>query len=328
MSRTALALLSSLALVAVALAPARADASWLKKLKSFDADAGELPESITTDDHGNLYMTMANTVQKLTPQGVRSTYATLPVPPGVLAAGLKFDDDGDLFVATGSLSPDPPVAFIWRVDGEGEVNVHAELDPHGFPNDLAFDDAGDLYVTDPLLGQIWKIDPDGVPEVWIDHPALAGDEEEPYLVLSHFGVDGIALDRHEKWVYVSNLDYGTILRIAIDEDGDAGALELYVDDFDTLAGSDGIAFDALGNLFVAVNGQDRLALVDRWRHVHVIAEGGLLDAPSALVFGATPWSKHSLYITSFAITRAFGIKEGEPQPALLRLPVLIPGLPL
>lgn len=327
MSRNFVGLLT-LSLSLVTLAPSTAHAGWIKKVKSFDAEAGELPESITTDTEGNLYMTMENTVQRLTPQGVQSTYAALPVPPGVLAAGLKFDDHGDLFVATGSLSPEPPVAFIWRVDGSGEVSVHAELDPEGFPNDLAFDGEDNLYVTDPLLGQIWKIDPDGVPEVWLDHPALAGDEDEPYLVLSHFGADGIAFDRFHKRLYVGNLDYGTILRIPVDEDGDAGELEIYVDDFDKLAGADGIAFDALGNLFVAVNGQDRLVVVDVFRHVHVLAEGGLLDAPSALVFGATPWTKHTLYATSFAITRAFGIKEGEPKPALLKMPVLIPGLPL
>ena len=43
-----------------------------------------------------------------------STLATLPVPLGVLAAELKFGDDGYLYVATGSLSPIPPAAFVWR----------------------------------------------------------------------------------------------------------------------------------------------------------------------------------------------------------------------
>ncbi|MEZ4451843.1 MAG: SMP-30/gluconolactonase/LRE family protein [Nannocystaceae bacterium] len=305
-----------------------ASANWLTKMKDFDPTLGELPESITTDQHGNLYLTMRNTVQKLTPSGVRSTYATLPVPPGVLAAGLKFNEDGELFVATGSLSPVPPAAYVWRVAGDGEVSVHAALDPEGFPNDLAFDDEDNLYVTDPLLGQIWKLDPDGEPSVWIDHPALDGDEDEPFLGLSHFGVDGIAFDKHHKRLYVGNLDYGTILRIKVQEDGSAGPLEFWVDDFEHLAGADGIAFDAFGNLFVAVNGQDRLVAIDPWRNVYVLAEGGLLDAPSGLCFGVTPWTRHNLYVTNFAITRAYGIKDGVPQPSLAKVTTLFPGLPL
>jgi len=220
--------------IAVACTSASADAASLTKVADFNPALGQLPESITSDGAGNLFMSMRNTVQRLTPGGVLSTYATLPVPSGVLAAGLKFDDEGDLFVATGSLHPDPPAAFIWRVDEVGAVSMHAELDPQGFPNDLAFDDHDNLFVTDPLQGRIWRVDADGEPTVWMEHPALEGDEEEPYLVLSHFGVDGIAFDKYKKWIYVSNLDYGTILRVKVKADGTAGPLEIYVDDFDAL----------------------------------------------------------------------------------------------
>lgn len=314
--------------IAVACTSASADAASLTKVADFNPALGQLPESITSDGAGNLFMSMRNTVQRLTPGGVLSTYATLPVPSGVLAAGLKFDDEGDLFVATGSLHPDPPAAFIWRVDEVGAVSMHAELDPQGFPNDLAFDDHDNLFVTDPLQGRIWRVDADGEPTVWMEHPALEGDEEEPYLVLSHFGVDGIAFDKYKKWIYVSNLDYGTILRVKMKADGTAGPLEIYVDDFDALAGADGIAFDSGGNLYVAVNGQDRLVMIDPWRNVHVLAEGGLLDSPSALVFGGSGCHARDLYVTNFAITRAYGIKEGAPHPSLVKMSTWYPGLPL
>ncbi len=309
-------------------ATAEAQASGLTTVRALDASKGELPESLTIDKQGNLYATMGPTVRKVTPSGQMSTFATLPVPPGVLSAGLKFGDDGNLYVASGSLSPVPPAAFVWRVTPGGVVSQFAALDPTGFPNDIAIDDDGALFVTDPLLGLIWKIDEQGQPDVWLADPAFEGNAQDPYLVLSRFGVDGIAFNKHKDQLYVGNLDYGQILRVDVDCDGEPGDVEVWVDDFDALAGADGIAFDSKGTLFVAVNGQDRLVSIDKHRNLQIVAEGGLLDAPSGLVFGQNHWNDKTLYISSFAITRAFGIFPGPPHPALLKLPVKHKGLPL
>lgn len=308
--------------------PGSAAAASLSTVVAFDPGAGELPEAITTDKFGNIYASMGQKVKKITPSGQVSVFANLPLPAGVLSAGLKFGDDNHLYVASGSLSPVPPVAFVFRIDMAGNVEVYATLDPTGFPNDIAFNDEGELFVTDPLLGQIWKIDADGVPDVWLADPAFEGNEEDPYLVLSHFGVDGIAFDKYKNKLYVGNLDYGTIMRVGIDCHGEPEDLEVWVDDFEQLAGADGIAFDDKGTLFVAVNGQDSLVSINKYRQVTTIAQGGLLDAPSSLVFGATYQSKYTLYVASFAITRAFGIFPGTPKPALLKMPVMYKGLPL
>jgi len=314
--------------LALAAAEPEAAAAGLSLFRDLDAAQGELPESLTIDGAGNLYATMGPTVRKITPGGQMSVLATLPVPPGVLAAGLKFGEDGNLYVATGSLSPVPPAAFVWRVTPGGVVSEFAALDPIGFPNDLAFNDDRELFVTDPLLGLIWKIDRFGNPDVWLADPAFEGNEDDPYLVLSHFGVDGIAFDKKKDNLYVGNLDYGQILRVPVGCDGEPGDVQVWVDNFDALAGADGIGFDNNGSLYVAVNGQDRLVSIDKHRKLTVIGEGGLLDAPSAVVFGQGPTNKKTLYISSFAITRAFGIYPGEPDPGILKLPVKNKGLPL
>ncbi|WP_272003485.1 SMP-30/gluconolactonase/LRE family protein [Nannocystis radixulma] len=302
--------------------------SKLSTVAAFNPALGELPESITTDEDGNIYASMGAHIKKITPSGHVSVFATLPLPTGVLSAGLKFGEDGDLYVATGSISPTPPVAFVFRIDPDGAVSTFATLDPTGYPNDLAFDDQGQLFVTDPLHGLIWKIDEDGHPHVWLADPAFEGNPDEPFLVLSDFGVDGIAFDKHKNNLYLSNLDYGTILRVEIECDGSPGDIDIWADDFETLAGADGIAFDDKGTLFVAVNGQDRLVAIDKHGDIDVLAEGGLLDAPSSLVFGVTKQNKKTLYVASFAITRHYGIFAGTPRPALLKLPVKHKGLPL
>lgn len=298
-------------------------------VRAFDPVQGELPESVTTDDDGNFYLSMGPQVKKLTPNGQLSVVATLPIPEGAFATGVKFGPDGALYVGSGGFAPEPSAAFVWRIDlKKNKVKKFATLDPFGFPNDLAFDDDDNLYVTDPFLGLIWKIDEDGDPDVWLADPALEGDPASPYLQIHEFGVDGIAFNKHKDELYVGNLDYGTIVRIPVECDGDAGEPYVWVDDYARLAGADGIAFDHKENLYVAVNGQDRLAMVDKHGKVSVVAQGGLLDAPSSVVFGQTPKTKKNLYISSFAINRALGTQAGTPSPSLLVLPVKDKGLDL
>jgi sugar lactone lactonase YvrE len=300
--------------------------AWaLQTLASFDPAQGQIPESLTTDDEGNLYFSWASTstIQKRTPAGQISTFGTLPI--SVFTLGVKVGPDGCVYTVSTSLTSTPG-AFVWRICSPGQVEQFATLDPLGGPNDLAFDDRGNLYVTDPFLGQIWQVRRTGAARVWLKDPRFAGNAQSPVLVFHAVGVDGIAFDREKENLYVDNLDFGTILRIAVD-DGDPGSVSVFASD-PLLQGADGIAFDKKGNLFVAVNAQDSLVSLDRAGVITVIAQGGLLDGPSSVVFGATEEDEHTLYITSSAFSRAFGFKAGTPHPALLATTVQHPGLRL
>jgi len=310
------------------LAPQLAAAATPSTFVALDPAQGQLPESITTDEDGNLYISIGTTVGKITPAGALSTFAALPVPPGTFTSGLKFGPDGHLYAATAGFTADPAVAYIWRISPDGdEVEEYAELDPNGFPNDLAFDDDGNLYVTDPFLAQIWKIDDCGGPEVWLSDPLLAANFESPYLLVAPFGVDGIAFDKHHKNLYVGNLDYGRILKIEVDH-GDAGDVDVFFEDLDLIGGVDGIAFDKKETLYLAVHGQDRVVTIDKKGKAKIVAEGGPLQQPSSLVFGATKKAKETLYIANFSILAALGVKPGPPTPAVLTLKVKHGGLEL
>lgn len=308
-------------------APAVSQAAPLVPVMSFDPTLGQLPESIAADAAGNLYVSMANTVARVTPARDLVPLAALPVPEGVFTTGVKFGPDGMLYAASAAFDPSLAGSFVWRVDpATGDADPVVVLDPNGFPNDLAFDDDESFYVTDPFLGVVWKVDASGVATQWLSDPALLGNPAAPALG-APFGVDGIAFDRHKRNLYFTNLDYGLILKARVLPDGSAGTLEVFASD-PRLVGADGIAFDRSGKLYVAVNAQDRIATVNKHGHVSVVAEGGLLDSPSAFAFGARHCDQHTLYITNFAIARANGLKPGVPAPGIVSLRVAPGGLPL
>jgi sugar lactone lactonase YvrE len=301
---------------------------------AFDPTIGQLPESLAVgfvpgESASSFFVSVGTTVLKVDPEGVLSTLVQLPIAPEAFSSGIKFGPDGFLIVNSGGFDPALAASFVWRVSPvSGSVEQVAALDPAGFPNDLAFDGAGNIYVTDSFLGSIWRIDAGGQVSEWVSDPLLLGNPDAPALGAQAFGADGIAFDRERTNVYVSNLDFGTILRIPFEAGGRAaGPVELFAED-PLLIGADGIAFDREGTLYVAVNAQDRLATVGVDGQVGVLAEGGLLDGPSSLAFGADRADRKTLFLTNFAISRASGTQPGDPHPGILSLEVGRAGLPV
>lgn len=301
------------------------DAAALELLESFDPGAGELPESIALDEAGNIYLSMSDTVRKIATDGTMTTFGTLPID--AFALGVQVGPDGCVYTASTSLNPAVEGAFVWRMCEAGQVEVFAELDHSGAPNDLAFGRYGSLFVTDTALGRIWKVTPDGNASVWLDDPLLDGIPDDPILQFAPIGADGIAFDWAKRNIYVTNLDHGCIVRIRMRWDGSPGQARNFTCD-PALVGADGIAFDAAQRLYVAVGSQDQLVRVGWWGQVEIVEEGGLLAGPSSVAFGTTPEDKHSLYITNLDFLKAFGFVPGTPEPGLLRKPVFVPGIPL
>jgi sugar lactone lactonase YvrE len=205
MHRTLFASLMLSSLVALAPLTVAADTGGLSLVASFNPAAGELPESVTADAQGNFYLSMGHAVHKLTPDGVLHSFAQLtPTSGNTFAAGVKFGPDGYLYAAVASFNPADHAAAVWRIAADGSAAEVAHLDDAGFPNDLAFDDAGDIFVTDPFLGRIWKIAPTGAASVWLADPSLLGE------VASGSALDGpssLVFGQHgadKKNLYISN----------------------------------------------------------------------------------------------------------------------------
>jgi sugar lactone lactonase YvrE len=104
-------------------------------------------------------------------------FATLPA--SVAAFHLAFGPDGYLYVAAPTLST---TDAIYRVSPDGLVTAWSS--GFGRPQGLAFDKAGDLYVTDALAG--WS----GIYRLRLAAP------ESPELVLAGGALIGLAFDPH------------------------------------------------------------------------------------------------------------------------------------
>ena len=133
-------------------------------------------------------------------------------------------------------------------------------------NDLAFDEAGNLYVPDDKP-RIWRVAPDGTARIWVTDPRLTG----------YFGFAGGPLggriDPTGTWLYVSitvSAEFpleSTIYRIRlVDHPTDADIQLVHRFAFDPTAPAPpqatGLAFAKSGNLYVSLIGPNQIAVLD------------------------------------------------------------------
>jgi sugar lactone lactonase YvrE len=162
---------------------------------------------------------------------------------------VAFDGDGRLYVVNTQRG-------IVRIDlGSGVQTVYAPPVPQlnapvpALPNDIAFDPAGNLYLTDSFQATIWRIPPGGgEPEAWFQDAALA----------TAFGANGIRLNPDRTKIYFAvttqSLDLngpftgGTIYTLPLVDAPTAADLKVFHQY--NGEGPDGIAFGNSGRLYV------------------------------------------------------------------------------
>ncbi len=292
-------------------------------LRAFDAGAGQHPESVAVDKRGQIYVSMPFTgvVLRIDPDGSEQVAATLPIGGGFGPLGLAVDAPGNIYAAVATF--DPATHGVYRVRRSGSFIRLPGTEAIAFPNGLAYDNRGTLYVTDSMAGAVWRIPKRGEAELWAQHVLLEGDGTAPLPF--PLGANGIAY--RQRTLYVSNTERGSIVRLPINADGSAGAASLLVQR-SLLGGADAVAFDVRGNLYVAVTGQSTLVRVSPGGDLSTLAtrrDG--LDYASGVAFGTGRRPRTTLFLVNFAIGRFFGDETPGTGPALLSLDVGIPGLP-
>lgn len=282
----------------------------IKTVVSFDASTMQLPESITLDSYGNIYISMSplREVWKLNPDGsFKEIVASFQLEPGVMGInGLRFDRQGNLYVAVSSALPD--MNGVWKIKSNGGKERIPGTGNIGIANDLAFFPDGTLYITDALAGAVWRYDGGGEAELWIQDEALAGTGA--FGLGFPLGANGIVVTQDKKplsgdkqigSVIVANTEKGQLVYVPILPDKSAGEPIIMIAEPEALFGLDGITMDEQGTIYGAVNnGHKIVRITSNGNSLSELTSGPPLDFPTSLAFGSGP-DNHTLFVTNFSV---------------------------
>ena len=188
--------------------------------------------------------------------------------------GMALDADHNIYAC------DTGNRRVQRISKGGVVTTYStgpDNEPMRVPNYPAFDSVGNLYVADSgdwngHNGHIYKVAPGGQAEVWTRE-------------LRDFP-NGLCMGPGESYLYTAmSLNPPRVVRVAIRDDGSAGAAETVVELPETVP--DGLAFDAAGNLYVSCYRPDRIYRLAPHGALEVLAEdyeGTLIAAPTNIAF--------------------------------------------
>ncbi len=332
--------------VSISTAEAHGTVGPVEPVVEFNPEAGEFPEGVAVDRHGNVFasLTPLGQVVKIprgtnTPEFFGSVPGFDPFDPdreGFGLLGLTVDRRGNVYGAMFDRGATNDTTGVSKFDRRtGEASLVPGTDAIFFPNAVAFDKFGNLFVTETSASfgeptsRIWRVPRNGSAEVWVESELLNGTG---LLLGFPLGANGIAV-RH-RTVYVGVTDQSSIVKIPIRWNGSAGTPRLLADELPFPV--DGIALDIFGNVYYAspADPTDPTAFppggivkVSRRGTTSTVLATGAdgLDGPTSVAFGNSWGDRRNLYAVNFAF-RPPGFPEGLPiNPSLVKLDVGIPG---
>jgi sugar lactone lactonase YvrE len=247
----------------------------------------DLPDSVAVDSAGNAYVadTYNQEIRKITPAGVVTTLAGYPGSIGstngtgsaarfYYPTGVAVDSTGNVYVADDNndeIRKITPAGVVTTLAGSpeqaGSNNGTGSTARFYFPNGVAVDSAGNVYVTDADNDDIREITPAGVVTTLAGFPGLAGSTNGTGNAARFSHPSRVALDS------AGNLYVGDAGNDEIREITPAGVVT-------TLAGAagqtgssngtgsaarfyypDGVAVDSAGNIYVGDQDNDDVRVI-------------------------------------------------------------------
>lgn len=210
--------------------------------------------------------------------------------------GLRFHPNGRLLVV------DFGAAQVLEVDpvtGTSTVFMTLPALPHpggAGLNDITFDAAGNVYVSDSSQGVVWRTTATGgVASAWVDSPLLRTDGVPP------FGANGLRFNKDESALFVANTGNDTVVMIPVNH-GTPGTAAVFTNGIN---GADGLVVDGDDNLWVVANQSDEIVVVDpTGRAIAKLGDfGGVADgSPIQMLFPASlRFSGDSLLVTNLSL---------------------------
>jgi sugar lactone lactonase YvrE len=319
-----------------------------RTIATFDTVNGTpgIPEGITTDGAHGLYVSLfaldeiwhvdpatgdKHKVADVPGGGVKGDLVGLERDPsdGTILAAFNDVEGADLFQADHPNCRDPKntTSGIYRVDPKtGTVTPFATRGmgvPICFPDDIAIDANSNVYVTDLLLGVIWKFDRQGHGAIWSDDPLLGWTEQSATwnarydAPWAYLGVNTVALSPDGKTLFAGTdggpglaTGGGLLVRIPINDDGSAGKPDLFASG---MGNNDGLEVGPDGTIYFAdtVNSDIWAFSAEGNRRLLVASRdelGDPLDNATSLVY-----LDGCLYNTELGF---FQLQAGKPEDTL------------
>lgn len=307
----------------LAAVPVSAD-GHVETVVSFDPDSGELPEGVTVDKKGNVFASLSPLGQLVKiPAGSSAAEpfgAVEGLEDGDLGLlGLAVDAPGNVYGTVVSANAD--AQGVWMFDRKtGEETRVSGTEAISFPNSIAFDKRGNMYITDTVLGAVWTVPKGGSAEPWIVDPLLQGDGSFGFGF--DLGANGIAVKQGT--IYVGVTEQGSIVTIPINTNGSAGTAQILVQEAGWAV--DGLALDVHGNVYFAnpiPSAVIKVAPDGSYETIATDADG--LDRPTSVAFGTGRGAKQSLYVANFSVALGPPIGTG---PSVVAVDVGVPGWPV
>ncbi len=218
-----------------------------------------------------------------------------------ITTGVELGPDGQLYVAymwhytpeeeldpkhLGCRNSQDVYTGIYRVDPKTGVTkpflTKREGWPVCFPDDIAFDTHGDMYVTDLTLSGIWKLTPEHRFKLWSTDPLLEWPEA-PYSGFPE-GANDVVIAPDGSALFVVTGGSPAIVKVPIRSDGSAGPAMIVARDLGVL---DGIELDERGNIYVSEIYRNEISVFSpdgRQRIVIGTAGTAPLDGPTSLSY--------------------------------------------
>ncbi len=221
--------------------------------------------------------------------------------------------------------------------------------PDSFVNDLAVDaERGVIYISDPARGAeaaliVVEVSSGRARRVLQGHHSVVaedvdlmvdgtpvrapGPQGEP--IAPRIGVNPIALDAHNRWLYFGPMHGTALYRVAtrdlLDRTLSGEALGSRVQRYADRPVCDGISTDAAGNIYITDIANNAIGVIDTQRRYRTLVPDARLSWPDALSFGPDGL----LYIVANKLHKTArlnaGRDEARPPYYVLRVRPLAPG---